>query len=537
MANLTPVVVLCTIIVCAGASEDAVTRSMRSNYESEGMPAGDPMKEMMDLMGDMMDAVTNTSNEFSEVGHHILTAIGDMADRIVSTEKLIDDMGIQIGWMADKIVHTEWIVTNMTRDCFCNHSISMATGEWGGGKSLVYRKENITVSYNSAHNDFFKKTVQNRVRTSGNTTWEDMIGTMEHALALMTQMSTNVSTLLNDEVDAIGTMADRIVATECLIMQMGKQIGVMADRIVYTEGLMANATVACCHLSPVLTVTMPGTPAVQPRAGPPCGQGIHSQVRRNVRSKSTYTGHSHYRVAVNRFDTGKADVDPFSWFAKQMENLMNGMMDEMEHLMTTMAIGILNGTSEIGLLADSIVDTEKSINEMGLAIGEMADCIVATEEIGFQMFSQFCPAFKPSHHDPLPHGKCAPIAPVHPVKNNTRSVFSNPAAVHATRVRFLTVMESMTRDLDALLNPVSDFTEMLNLCKKMVQMMDAMSKSMTGMASDVMNSIIQMSDRIMQTIGLINGMAGQINVMAGRIVRTEQLLAQLAVECKPPSSN
>eukprot|EP00041_Stephanoeca_diplocostata_P039947 m.1638220 g.1638220 ORF g.1638220 m.1638220 type:complete len:528 (-) comp27284_c0_seq1:130-1713(-) len=493
---------------------------------------GDPMKDMMDLMGEMIDSVTNTSNEFSSVGHHILSSIGDMADRIVSTEQLIDDMGTQIGWMADKIVQTEWIVGNMTRTCFCNTTVRLPFVK----KVAIHppTKLNNHERYRRNQENFKFENVHDIPQLVKNSTWDDMIATMEHALSLMNQLSYNVSTLMNDEVDAIGSMADRIVATECLIMQMGAQIGVMADRIVYTEKLMANASEACCKLKLRETILSPPwinvgnetrkyveSSSYPWTASPPCpsvgrAQTTHMRATRRENRKQS--------VPINRLSIG-ANVDPFSWVAKQMEDMMNGMMDEMERLMSTMATGILNGTKEIGILADTIVDTEHLINDMGLAIGEMADCIVASEEIGFQLFTKFCPSFKPSHHDPLPNGKCAPITPVHPV-NTTVGAY-----IGIAHQNFNSSADASVLKPNVLANPIGDFTEMLNLCKKMVQMMVSMSKSMTGMTSDVMRSIAQMADRIVQTIGLINGMAAQINTMAGRIVQTEKLLAQIAGEC------
>ncbi len=76
--------------------------------------------------------------------------------------------------------------------------------------------------------------------------WDEMIKMMQDAVSMMDQVSLNITNLMNYEIDAIGKMADRIVDTECLILDMGKQIGVMADRIVKTEELMADAAKKCC---------------------------------------------------------------------------------------------------------------------------------------------------------------------------------------------------------------------------------------------------------------------------------------------------
>eukprot|EP00049_Salpingoeca_infusionum_P001453 m.48361 g.48361 ORF g.48361 m.48361 type:complete len:303 (+) comp11035_c0_seq3:35-943(+) len=228
--------------------------------------AKDPMKEMMDLMEEMIDLMTNTTNEFADTSDHIIAAVANMSHRIVYTENLIDDEGLQIGVMANRIDHTEEVVGNLTTSCFCRNS-SLFFGLVD--ENMKSKKTDGETPAQAVHEKRGSTSVipPPHLRVSppeskSDNPWDDMIETMHHAITLMEQIANNITNLTDIEVNGISTMANRIVDTECLIMDMSKQIGMMADRIVYTERLMYNASMVCCGEPPHSLSTVAPTTAI-----------------------------------------------------------------------------------------------------------------------------------------------------------------------------------------------------------------------------------------------------------------------------------
>jgi len=93
---------------------------------------------------------------------------------------------------------------------------------------------------------------------AGNDLLKDLVKTgggfsgkmLDKSADVMTDMMGHTSGLISKLSDDIGTMADRILATE-------KQIGQMADRIVRTEELMARLTAALADKDLELTTAPP----------------------------------------------------------------------------------------------------------------------------------------------------------------------------------------------------------------------------------------------------------------------------------------
>eukprot|EP00049_Salpingoeca_infusionum_P001452 m.48348 g.48348 ORF g.48348 m.48348 type:complete len:259 (+) comp11035_c0_seq2:1082-1858(+) len=230
--------------------------------------------------------------------------------------------------------------------------------------------------------------------------------------------------------------------------------------------------------------------------------------------------------------------NPFNMAAKVMEKLMNAMLDDMAEMATSMASFIMNGTATIGMLADDIVQTEHMINHMGLNIGLMSDCILSTIELGLRMFEKVCAAFDPRPiPTPAPKAPCSPVnaTPTTLLLNTEWATFvqlDSPAPQKTTNVE--KAMQEIEAEVGAAgFNPFGDFAEMVKLCEKMANMMTSMMKAMSGVAVNVTNAILSISNDIVKTIGLINNMAQQIDVMANRIVKTEHIMEQVASMCTP----
>lgn len=235
-------------------------------------------------------------------------------------------------------------------------------------------------------------------------------------------------------------MGDRIVDTECLIVNMSYQIGDMADRIVETEVMMADMASSCCR----------GGNTVYPPASRPSAHLRSSETSRrktqygddDLLSHCTFesdresalrfsrleasakmqkawsklnhslsTGkigamrqmHSHVGAAVSVVgkEGGSKDImpcesifNPFCCAAEVCADMMVEMLEMMASgadWMTDMCEACID---EIGKLADDIVKTEEQIVMMGYAIGDMSDCILVFIDQGLEFMQLFCPAAK-----------------------------------------------------------------------------------------------------------------------------------------------
>ena len=511
-------------------------------------PSGDPMYDVMEIMSLWMDALTTTDKQFTNSSTHVVEAIGGFGDRIVYTEGLINDMGVQIGWMADKIVATEGICANLTRACFCDRTSSKSTPLLSPPPTAVGKQHAPTAVPRTLVR--FGHGFGAGPGVGGLGPWDAMIDMMLDMLALYNQMSANISASLDYEVDAIGEMGDRIVDTECLILAMGRQIGVMADRIVATESMMANVSRTCCHAPPPSDhprslTSMPLSPR-SPMPSPPSPDPYPDC--KNVTRRPPPRPRPPLRPLLSTpppptgdrsREMGEQAADDV--WVKMVKELIDPMMAAMSKVMTAMAEGVIDGTNEIGILADEIVVTEHLINDMGLAIGAMADCIVATEALGFSMMQRFC-SITPVLSLASPRSPvCPPIPPVHPV---------NITSPHTYRT-LISVQEAVAGDLAAAraalhrlslhsresvegFDPARDFKKMVALCKQFMDMIEVITGSVASETSVVMDAVAGFAKRIVVTIGLINDMAGQINIMAGRIVTTIDLLSRLEAQCTHP---
>eukprot|EP00050_Salpingoeca_kvevrii_P009187 m.307787 g.307787 ORF g.307787 m.307787 type:complete len:585 (-) comp20460_c0_seq1:24-1778(-) len=531
-------------------------------------PSGDPMYDIMELMSLCMDALTLTDHEFLNSSTHVVNAIGDFGDKIVYTERLINKMGIQIGWMADKIVETERICANLTRECFCNRTI-----EVDAVNVHVQRRQPEQAQAMRAHQQStLPSALTSKQQPPLGGPWDAMIEMMLESVKLFNQMSRNISSALDYEVDAINEMGDNIVDTECLIMKMGLQIGVMADRIVATEKMMANVSATCCGAHPqamfeaLVGLGSPHPPTGKnpsfpnpettppPHPGPDCdnstrhpGAGFSARLKRPLPMFKVPAAH-----ATLAIDEQLEDI-----WVDMVKKLIEPLMEAMSKTMTAMAQMVIQGTNEIMSLASDIIATERAINAMGMAIGQMADCIVATENLGFTMMKQFCkaiPAYASTKPTPSPPA-CPPIKPVHPVNATLIRLRRGPsydfrAPLLEAHAHLVTALAAAEDGLKTVLDnnpgprghptvdgidPARDYKKMVALCKQFTSMVGDMAKSVATETVVVTKAIDGFADRILTTINLINDMAGQINVMAGRIVTTIGILSELETECAAPA--
>lgn len=194
--------------------------SVLSVWPPAGANTTDPMAEMMALMSEMMSDMDTMADNCSTAADTMLDGIHNESKRIVYTAQLIDGFGTQIGWMADKVVLVEQAMANLTNDCLCNGTsaaVHRPTADPTGDPTGAAR--------NRRHHHHHRPPVRGRLYPPSppppapapplaETPWDPLFASMAHALALVAQISSNVTALMDAEVLAIGGMSNSMVLME-----------------------------------------------------------------------------------------------------------------------------------------------------------------------------------------------------------------------------------------------------------------------------------------------------------------------------------
>ena len=411
-------------VIAAVSAQSVATRARGSVLLS------DDWDELYSVMENILTVMDGMDQQWGAVMDNTIGQIGVMAGRIVYTEKLINAEGLEIGDMADRIVQTEHILSNLTSNCLnCTPSVkgvnARARGrdEDPGPEDVPYTLSSSSEPVVPTFDRCFACEVQQldavlwRTETAGTpgavpgapTFGDDpitpLLEFMNHTLNLMKTMSSNVSTEMSFMGGQIGIMADRIVGTECLIMNMSGQIGTMASRIVLTEQMLANVSETCCHATH-------GTVPASSGSGRPNGASAIKTGLKNC-SCSSIVGvwdgtkpaeslpllivrlQSRFKLEFIRpspADRGSScsPLDPICMAIAEMTKIAQAMEDAMFNMCLQMVNETTSAAVEVGKLADHIVNTENEIVNMGQQIGSMADLIVDVESTMCRFAEHVC---------------------------------------------------------------------------------------------------------------------------------------------------
>ena len=388
----------------------------------------------IDLCDLFSTTMTHCAAGWAGLEDEIMESIASFSDRILLTESLIGEEADEILEMASRIVTTEEMVTDMLDKCDCNRNITLSTtlaslqNVSHDGDAKIIRKSLAPTAVENS-----KGFGSPLARGIGNSSvsglyvdrckpMDEMIDVMEEALRAFETFNDDFLEVLGYMDEAIGLMGDRIVSTECLIMNMSMLIGDMADKIVQVESLMLDATEHCCQSIP--GAEMPSS--LRKLAGEDkwdsddivirdCDAFLLSSSMRWAKQESPHSllvkARTTLETAFHSFQsrkfndmTGGADSsafdgpmpcstwwNPFCCAAEICADMMVAMMRGLEggaDAMKEMMIGMVD---EIGVLADDIVTTEEDIVQMGERILSMSDMVVEFVDDGIQFAEEFCP--------------------------------------------------------------------------------------------------------------------------------------------------
>merc|ERR1719223_415866 len=336
----------------------------------------------------------------------------------------------------------------------------------------------------------------------------------------MGAMNTNMTNVINYMAQGISDMADNILDTECLILNMSQQIGTMANRILEFEQNMADNAAACCVGLIVPPIPGAGLLAMRSQTPAPDCKAWDGPHQRDVFPpipRETVPIPSPVEFHFSFFN-------PFAIAMSAMAVSMNSMIDFMAHMSSEVAGSMTAGADEIQNMAQVIIELEHSIIDMGMRIGSATHCIVSIGETGLAFTTWACdhskePSFPSSVCEPIsddgfgpycPKSGCPPGYPLGP----------HPQIAHRSPP-------------EALGGFFGDFSELVDAAAHTATAMRQITADQVGVVKIVMQGIADMIQRIIRTIGLIVDMGNQILDMIGRMKDTANLLAELGSKCTP----
>jgi hypothetical protein len=473
----------------------------------------------------------------------------------VNTGSLIVEEAKEIGYMSDRIVHTADSMANLTEFCMCDKSnpIERVSASFAAPPPPVMVSE--PFSFESAAG---LAVLPSAARCSP---LSDFNSLLNHSMVAFFAVAEDMTEIMHVMIHEIGVMADRIVATECLIMDMSKQIGVMADRIVTTEELMFSLTASCCQPSKSETQLLPNSRSLQYVPLSECDEYISSpnssggdffptalsKARDLTRSAAwTFLRRDTQRVGKARslMQVGmpcNTWWNPFCCAMEMMMSIFNSMVDMMMDMGSRIAEMMVEGARLIGNMADDIVLMEKAILEMGLVIGDAADLIVEinTLMLGFAE-STMCAASNDS-------GTMPSTTIDHSERNNIYLELNSSSLAIRTHLHQLQAHISRATTFKtegsphggvktaavetAAMSPFGNFAEMVNVMTSMASTMGSLMVGQLGIWGDITDGMIAMTGKIREMMGLIKDMADEIIIMMGRMQETREIMARLVSSC------
>lgn len=202
---------------------------------------------------------TTECNDFVEMMDHcaegwvafeeeIILSVDSFVDRIVYTESLILEEANEIVEMADRIVYTEELMFGLIESCGCNEGPTAV--RTNTSHQHQHQHHSVGQPPQVATDGAFGAVPSDNTRA----VTMDTCSAMDMALEVMDACMATFETFNDDFLEvlsyldyAIQDMGDRIVDTECMIMNMSLQIGLMADEIVEVEELTVNMLESCCR--------------------------------------------------------------------------------------------------------------------------------------------------------------------------------------------------------------------------------------------------------------------------------------------------
>ncbi|KAH3760820.1 hypothetical protein Pelo_7382 [Pelomyxa schiedti] len=347
--------------------------------------------------------------------------------------------------------------------------------------------------------------------------------------------------LENQVIDSVDSFANRIMCTEQLILMEAQQIGYMADRIVHTEEILANLTKTCvpfCHGTAVLPqriqVALKQEPSVlEMPTGERKGEGTEGNQPPEAGERLKY---DHCAPIEEMNQVINASIALFAELCSDVTSLLSEMdkcVEELGNDIIATEFDIMNMSSQIGVMADAIVETEEMAEEAAATCcTALQPNITVNPKIGDQeiisaSIPDQCIPFYPPVNRGRQHIRNI-VAVSAPVLSHSKAQVAGFAEIrHRLLIATWKNGAQLHTDFpcDTWWNP---FCCAMEICADiMIYMMDGMlwmANQTTVAMEGVIDQVLEMSDEILQEEDLILAMGLQISDMTEQILYTESMM-------------
>jgi hypothetical protein len=537
------------------------------------------MQDFIDECNKMIDTMETCAKGWMDLEEEMINSVNSFADRIVYTEKLIEDEADQILVMAGRIVETEQYMMEVIEVCDCNNNTNPTNISSLINASTSYQ---VLLVPKLSTTDISSKMEQKKNSSIDHCApMDELVEVMDACLDTFEVYNDDFLEVLSYIDQSIEDMGDRIVDTECMIMNMSYQIGFMADRIVAVEEMMFNSTEICCggkgngglrrkEMKMKATMPLKSPNSMNDDLLPHCQnftnprnhapkRDLKTLLRKTIpqtlyQSWSTNPFRSlqnqYHQYASNQSNNPMpCDTwwNPFCCASEVCADMIAEMISLMANGADTMKVICEEIIDEIDQLADDIIVTEEDILEMGYKIGDMADCIVVFIDDTMSFMVQYCPAYgqewyeRKEFHVMEENEVCTLSTEKHNKKALTTSQthitdrYEQLQQLHHSTVQtmqpFIQQLQQWKQDTTATVttkdNPFGEFVAMVDATIEVMNtMMQVISTQSTNL-NRLLSSMVTLSTQTLNMMSDVTVMDNNVNVLQEDVSDENTLMNRL----------
>lgn len=536
--------------------------------------ADNEMDDFINECNMMIETMDHCGQGWMNLEQEMIDSVNSFADRIVYTESLIEDEANQIVVMAGRIVETEALMIDVIEACDCRNDTGSRSLKDGFNNNEQHPFMSLESKPLHIGNVAHKR---QDLSVSHCEPMESLVEVMDACLETFTVYNDDFLAVLSYMDQAINDMGDRIVDTECMIMNMSYQIGSMSNRIVVVEEMMFNATEECCGgKTEIKSAELKSLSSYSSKSSLAMNDDLISHCKQDPSKKTFVTDSGKksvlLRLSRNLFrdleqkfafissllpkfgnDTQKALVtnkagnpmpcdtwwNPFCCASEVCADILAQMIKDMANGADAMQEICEDIIDEIGKLADDIVKTEEDILDMGLKIGDMSDCIVVFIDEGMSFMVQYCPTGRSQYYHTVTSSNTCTLSTTrrgftveslelkkrHLEAKYKRLLETSIATMNVSKLK--DVQEFVSPYLKSGDNPFGEFTAMVESCIQVMNDMTDLITSQYDYLNRLFNSMSSLSTKTVQMMTSVTAMSHSVDDLEDEVGKENTLMNRL----------
>jgi hypothetical protein len=530
----------------------------------DSTPDQSEIDKFIDFCYEFTETMEDCAHGWVELEHEMIDSIESFSQRILKTETLIGEEADQILVMAGRIVETESMIIDLMESCGCKDNKVMVENQAltlhnFHHKNIELHDEHSSIHFLQSHNfsnsvKLTSASTEGSVKVDHCAPVDDLIRVMEQGLDSFETFNDDFLEVLSYTDQAVNDMGDRILSTECLIMNMSLLIGDMADQIVEVESIMFNATQHCCKDNNSHLNLRSGSKNISYDVHHPSHVEKYQNLNNDDIPKDCanfiLTNEDDRNLHKSPLSVSRRVIFDFSSLVQVQSNSMPcdtwwnpfccasqicaDMMIDMMNAMNSAADSMVDSMEaiidEIGHLADDIVSTEEQIIVMGDRILEMSDCIVVFIYDGIEFAENFCPTLSVKIASEQ-------LKLTDEVTCTSTSIRSRKSSKVATKRSASTVFSSLKTQLHneafkisnytSFNGPATDFTEMIDAMMTCAKAVEEMIASQIKLLDELMDTVDNFASDVLTYTSMVDDLDDDVDKLDEDMSRLQNSMDEL----------